>query len=157
MNGKGSRNRTADLNAFRESYERIFAKSKPAEPNTRPEEGRSLKQTVADMESFSNRMYWTMFHEHWGTDCHAFLEFNGLMSKFVQLCARAADKGIDFRHANKHSGEVIPMEDLDAAYLGEKFDCIFGPSLRANPKAMKAFLSVLEVTAADTFGSPKED
>lgn len=140
MNGKGSTNRTANMSAFREGYERIFAKSKPADAPERPER-RTAKQAADDMESFVNRLYWTMFNERWGDDCHAFLEFCGLMSKFAEICKRAQEQGIDFRHANKHLGEPVPMEAHDGDYLGDKFDCIFGPSLRANPEALEAFLS----------------
>lgn len=101
------------------------------------------------MAQASERTYWSFFTADFGSTCHAFIEFNGLLSKFVQLCGRAHEQGVDFTMANTHSGTALPMKAHDAAYIGEKLDCIFGPALRANPKAMAAFLAVIQGEGKD--------
>jgi len=76
---------------------------------------------------------------------HAFIEFNGLMQKYVDLCQRAADEGVDFSMFNTHTGTTFKVEDHDVIYLAEKFDCIFGPLFRSNPKLWKIFKEQLEL------------
>ena len=61
---------------------------------------------------------------------HPFIEFCGLMSKYVDLCENAMVKGIQFPFASKHSGNSLPAHGHDIKYLAEKFDCIFGTSLQ---------------------------
>lgn len=70
---------------------------------------------------------------------HAFIEFNGLMQKYVDLCQRAADKGVDFTMFNTHNDKSFAVQDHDVVYLAEKFDCIFGPSFRAKPEQWAIF------------------
>lgn len=91
------------------------------------------------MEAANERIYWMLFRMRFGTDCHAFLEFCGLMSKYQQLCKKASDAGIDFTRANIHSGVAVPMEDHDVDYLAEKFECIFGSFFHNNPDKAKLF------------------
>jgi len=75
-----------------------------------------------------------------GQGCHAFIEFNGLMSKFVDICERAAKQGVSFPEANGHLGGSLPVEGHDIDYLAEKFECIFGPTLAANPELARRFI-----------------
>lgn len=62
--------------------------------------------------------------------CHPFIEFCGLMNEYLQMCRRAHEQGIDFTNLNQHSGGALPMERYNAAYLGEKLGCIYGPALQ---------------------------
>jgi len=55
---------------------------------------------------------------------HAFIEFAGFMNEYIQLCERAMANGQDFTEANTHVGEPLAQE-FNAAYIGEKFGCIF--------------------------------
>lgn len=71
--------------------------------------------------------------------CHPFIEFCGLMNEYIKMCHNARDAGIDFADANAHSGRALPMQEFEAAYLGEKLGCIYGPSLH-NPANRRAFL-----------------
>lgn len=71
--------------------------------------------------------------------CHPFIEFTGFMNEYLKICEKALERGIDFAEANEHSGIPLPIEDYEGSYLGEKFGCIFGPTMRANPEAWKAF------------------
>ena len=75
---------------------------------------------------------------------HAFIEFNGMHQKYVDLCERAARAGIDFTQANKHNGVALPVHDHDVIYLAEKFACIFGPTFKANPELWDIFKQVVE-------------
>lgn len=76
---------------------------------------------------------------------HAFIEFNGLMQKYVDLCQRAADVGEDFSMYNTHNDKTFEVQEHDVVYLAEKFDCIFGPLFRKDPKLWKLFKEQLEL------------
>lgn len=107
-----------------------------------PELGKNA-ELVAKMKKTTKIVYWFFFNQGYGSACHAFLEFNGLMSKYIDLCENADAVGIDFTQANVHNDIALPMESHDAGYLAEKLDCIFGPSLRANPEALEVFLGIM--------------
>jgi len=70
---------------------------------------------------------------------HQFLEFAGLMHKYIVLCTMAHEAGKDF--------STLPMKDHHAAYLAEKIECIYGPTLKDNAELTKAFLIRLFGTA----------
>jgi hypothetical protein len=74
---------------------------------------------------------------------HPFLEFTGLMTEYIGICRAALDAGIDFAHASTHTGLDLPMAPHHGAYLAEKLDCIYGPSLHANPDVAGALLDGL--------------
>jgi hypothetical protein len=64
-----------------------------------------------------------------GTNVHAFIEFTGLINEYISMCQEAHEREIDFLSANTHSGEALPFFPRNAAYLGEKLDCIYGPAM----------------------------
>lgn len=74
---------------------------------------------------------------------HAFIEFAGLMGEFAKVCAEAERRGIDFTFANTHTGQPLPFAHWNAAYLAEKLNCIYGPSLLADENARQRFIEVL--------------
>jgi len=74
------------------------------------------------------------------TGCHAFIEFCGLQSKFIDLCQESLNQGVEFPMANKHSAKDLRLEEHHAAYLGEKFECIYGHSIGSSPGLANAFL-----------------
>jgi hypothetical protein len=98
-----------------------------------------LDQLLIHMDKVAENIYWYMFKEGIGGSCHAMLEFCGLLNKYVGLCRKAHEQGIQFPFVNTHSGTALPMETHDADYLAEKFDCIFGAYFKANPQAAKVF------------------
>lgn len=98
---------------------------------------------VERMRNVANATYDLFFRAGMGDDAHAFLEFNGLMQKYVQLCRKAAERGIDFREANVHLGTPLPVATHDMAYLGEKLRCIFGPVIDSNPEARQTLKQAL--------------
>jgi hypothetical protein len=77
------------------------------------------------------------------TGCHAFIEFCGLMNEYIVVCENTARAGGDFMMANTHNERPLAMKAHHAAYLAEKLDCIFGPTIRANPEARRIFESWL--------------
>lgn len=99
-----------------------------------------LEEIVSRMDRISSDVYWLMFRRGIGSDAPPFLEFCGLMSKYVQVCRAAAKKGVQFPFANEHTGMALPMETYDVDYLAEKFACIFGPYFRAQPKMADRFM-----------------
>ena len=111
-----------------------------------------LLALVARMRAVSNATYDLFFRAGMGSEAHAFLEFNGLIAKYVDICHRCAEAGIDFRFLNTHSGEGLPVEVHDMRYLGEKLDCILGPAIHANPAAREALREILfgEAEAPET-------
>jgi hypothetical protein len=99
----------------------------------------TLTKLVRDMRTVQQRTYGLFFASNMGGRVHAFIEFNGLISKYVDICERAAERGIDFTMANVHGATPLPVELHDLEYLAEKLRCIFGPMLNANPAATEAF------------------
>ena len=83
------------------------------------------------------------YREATHTGVHAFVEFCGMMNKFVDICRRTSEAGRDFNEANIHNGEALAAENHDLAYLAEKFECIFGTTLQS-PENRAAFLEAME-------------
>lgn len=88
-----------------------------------------MREMIRKMEDASDAYYRMAVH----TGCHAFIEFCGLQSKFVDLCKLALRAGIEFPFASAHNNQPLPMAPHDAAYLGEKLGCIYGAAL-SDPK-----------------------
>ncbi|MEG4977223.1 hypothetical protein [Microcoleus sp. K4-B3] len=60
------------------------------------------------------------------TDCHAFIEFTGLIREYIKICEENHAKGIDFREENAHTGNSqLKIEPYEIDYLNEKLHCIF--------------------------------
>lgn len=93
-------------------------------------------EILAKMQAVSNAFYGGATQTH----CHPFIEFTGLLNEYIKMCRRASEAGVDFTQANTHTGEALPMETYEAEYLGEKLDCIYGPSL-SDPKVFRAFIA----------------
>lgn len=90
---------------------------------------------VHKMRGVSNSFYFQAIH----TGVHPFIEFCGLMNKYIDVCRNAAEDEIQFPFANEHSGMPLPVETHDLEYLAEKLRCIFGPVIDANPEAKEVF------------------
>jgi len=58
-------------------------------------------------------------------NCHAFIEFTGLMNEYIQICKDNLDRDIDFRDASAHTGKQLKIMPHQVAYLNEKLQCIF--------------------------------
>jgi hypothetical protein len=68
---------------------------------------------------------------------HQFIEFAGFMGEYIKCCQAMHEKGLDF------GTEPLRIEDYNAAYIGEKLDCIYGHAL-ADQKNRASFLSHLD-------------
>lgn len=82
---------------------------------------------IAGMENASNRFYLAATQ----IGNHAFIEFTGLMNEYIKICAQTMKGGQDFTAANTHVGGSLKIEPYNIAYLLEKLDCIYGPSIAA--------------------------
>jgi hypothetical protein len=99
-----------------------------------------MRAFIATMRKVNDEFYWLCFHAGIGSSVHAYIEFAGLQSKFIDLCQAALDEGIEFPFANQHAKTPWPMEPHHAEYLGEKFHCIYGFAIGANPVLREVFI-----------------
>lgn len=102
-----------------------------------------LIELSKEMHGIASSVYWFFFSRGMGAKVHAYIEFCGLLNKYVEVCSRAACLGVDFTVANAHSRTPFPVEVHDMRYLGEKLQCIFGPMIAANPEARAALKQAL--------------
>jgi hypothetical protein len=68
---------------------------------------------------------------------HQFIEVTGFMNEMIKACRRMHEEGIDFATTS------LTLKGHEAAYIAEKFDCIFGDALAESEEAREAFLSSL--------------
>lgn len=80
-----------------------------------------------------------------GIGHHQFIEFAGFMREYIVMCRSALDQGIDFGTTG-----ALPMQPFHASYIGEKFGCIFGETLKREPGLLAAF-------CAAAFGVPRDE
>jgi hypothetical protein len=100
-----------------------------------------LQAITQKMRNTANRVYVLLQ----SCEVHAFIEFNGLMQKYVDLCQRASDAGVDFTMFNTHNDRAFTVHAHDIEYMAEKFDCIFGPLFRRNLVLWDLFKKKLEL------------
>jgi hypothetical protein len=127
-----------EVSAAAQRYERMREKILEM-----PLKRESLLALANHMSEVASETYYLFFRAGIGTHAHAFIEFCGVLNKYVDLCRKAAEEGVDFTTANVHTGKSIPVEAHDMRYLAEKMKCIFGPMLAANTEARRAFFEEL--------------
>lgn len=98
-----------------------------------------LREMITKMRLVATSFYPAAQH----TNCHAFIEFTGLMNEFIDICERTRAAGIDFTLSNTHGEHALLVEDYNIGYLAEKLDCILGPTLRTHPEAAAIFMEKL--------------
>jgi len=103
----------------------------------------SPSETVKTLRSLQDHFYWLSMSRGLSSSVHSFLEFNGLIGKYIDLIERAVAAGIDPRTINEHSKVALPVEEHDMKYLGEKLRCIFGPIIDSNPAAKTVLYNTL--------------
>jgi hypothetical protein len=101
------------------------------------ERATELTLMLERMRFASNRFYRNAV----ATDCHQFLEFTGLMNEYIKVCESALARGVDFTNANGHTGEHLPLECFERAYVREKLDCIYGPQILENAQSLEEALA----------------
>lgn len=98
-----------------------------------------LQAMAAKMRETISAIYWPMMR----VGVHPFTEFNGLMSKYCDMCQLLAAQGIQFHDASVHTGMAIEVDDHHIHYFAEKLGCIFAPIIRGNPRARKIIMDAL--------------
>lgn len=111
--------------------------------NNREECARALE----GMQQASNNFYLAAVR----TNKHQFVEFNGLLVKYIEILRKQFMAGEDIIEEEK-----VPMDFGDALYIGEKLCCIFGETLMSDPKVRGAFLTKLFPGAAISFQTHDE-
>jgi hypothetical protein len=90
----------------------------------------AAQQALEKMRAASGNFYFAATR----TNCHAFIEFTGLMNEYIKVCERMTAQGdTSWMTANTHSGLPLKMESYELDYLSEKLDCIYGPTMEATP------------------------
>ncbi|MCC3532575.1 MAG: hypothetical protein JGK40_32115 [Microcoleus sp. PH2017_21_RUC_O_A] len=80
------------------------------------------QESLEKMHAASNRFY----DDAIGTNCHAFIEFTGLLNEYIKICEENLAVGIDFTQINAHSkSQPLKIQEHEVAYLNEKLRCIF--------------------------------
>lgn len=125
-------------------YSVRFERQRMRDDARKTTDSKDLKDLVKRMRGVSQRVYGLFFASNMGAECHAFLEFNGLLSKYVDICEAAINEGVDFRTASIHGGTGLPLAGHDVEYLAEKFTCIFGPAFRAQPALWGTFVRTVQ-------------
>jgi len=64
------------------------------------------------------------------TECHAFIEFTGLLREYCKVCEENLARGIDFRELNGHTSQRMELQPYEIDYFNEKLNCIFQGSLK---------------------------
>lgn len=98
------------------------------------------KETIQILRKLNNDFYWMCFHAKVGQLAHPFLEFNGLMAKYIDILEKS---GNDPHMTSVHGDLSLPVEEHDVKYLAEKFGCIFAPMFREKPGLLWAFMEEL--------------
>lgn len=104
--------------------------------NYSPEE---LATMLEKMKAVCQTFYWQAAN----TGCHTFIEFTGLMNEFIKVCEQSAAAGVDFANASTHTGKPLVVYTYNAAYIVEKLDCIFGPTIKSSPEVRAEFAKIL--------------
>lgn len=77
------------------------------------------------------------------TGVHTFIEFCGLQSKFIDLCAELLAAGVEFPMVSVHTGKRVKVAEHHIDYLAEKFECIYGPIFAGNPELAQRFIQLV--------------
>jgi hypothetical protein len=100
-----------------------------------PERKAELEAKIVRMRSASNSFYRDAAY----AGVHPFIEFAGLMNEYLELCQDALKQDVDYSQVSVHgSTHPPPMHPVRAAYLAEKFGCIFARYFEASDPACAA-------------------
>lgn len=85
----------------------------------------SPEDSLVKMREASNQFYVAATK----VQCHAFIEFTGLMNEYIKVCEANLKRGTDFRELNVHGEGQLHVEPYELDYIGEKLNCIFQGAL----------------------------
>lgn len=80
-----------------------------------------LPECIQKMKQASSNFYKEAIH----SGNHAFIEFTGLMTEYINICEDNMKAGVNFSEANRHCGTRMRVEPYRIEYLKEKLECIF--------------------------------
>lgn len=93
------------------------------------------REILKRLYELNQQFYGLCFIADVGSRAHSFIEFNGLINKYIDLLVLFAEQGIDPHTANDHNDVDLSIDDHHMRYLGDKLKCIFGPLIRNDPRA----------------------
>ncbi len=79
------------------------------------------EQSLARMWAAADQFYTAAAN----TDCHAFIEFTGLLREYCKICENNLKRGVDFREFNGHRSQQMKLQPYEINYFNEKLNCIF--------------------------------
>lgn len=79
------------------------------------------EETLGRMEAAADQFYTLAV----ATNCHAYIEFTGLLREYCKVCRENLARGIDFRELNGHRSERMELQPYELHYFQEKLNCIF--------------------------------
>lgn len=83
------------------------------------------EESLVKMREASNQFYVAATK----VQCHAFIEFTGLINEYIKICEGNLKRGTDFRELNAHGEGQLQIELYELDYMGEKLNCIFQGAL----------------------------
>ncbi|MBD0307569.1 MAG: hypothetical protein ICV80_05340 [Microcoleus sp. T1-bin1] len=86
----------------------------------------TAEESLARMEAAADQFYMIAT----ATDCHAFIEFTGLLPEYCKVCRENLARGIDFRELNGHRSQGMELQPYKVDYFNKKLNCIFQGLLR---------------------------
>ncbi len=96
--------------------------------------------TIAAMRRLSKSLYWMCFCAGAGSRTYGFIEFRGLMDKYIDVMARVEDAH-DPHQVDQPAGAASAVTPEDIAYVTAKLRTLFGPMIHSTPAARQAFIS----------------
>jgi len=79
------------------------------------------EETLDRMDAAANQFYMLAT----ATECHAYIEFTGLLREYWKICRENLARGIDFRELNGPRSQRMELQPYEIDYFNEKLNCIF--------------------------------
>lgn len=111
-----------------------------------------LAEKIEGMRAISGRFY----AEAARLQVHQFIEITGFLNEYIAICTEAVKAGVDYEETSIHSGGGLPMKEHHAAYIGEKFGCMFSATFSDSPRLLDAFLASAHMAAAQKRGAGRD-
>lgn len=87
-----------------------------------PESPQTPEEILEAMKAVASNYY----RQAIATNCHAFIEFTGLMNEYIKVCEQNLAAGRDFTQINAHTSEQpMDFEYHNIQYINSKLECIF--------------------------------
>jgi len=84
------------------------------------------EESLERMEAAADQFYMLAT----ATDCHAYIEFTGLLREYCKVCRENLARGIDFRELNGPRSQRMVLQSHQIDCFNEKLNFIFQGLLR---------------------------